>query len=196
MRILATEKARDGFVSQQALKDHYADDGFVSVDEAEFWNERGCGVACVRMALAAYGVSTRDSYGGLAREGRERGFYHESVGWIHRGLATMITLRGLPAEARRLDSLAALIALFRGGKSAILSVTPGLRGGRMAADGHSIAKGGHLVFAFGAEFGDDGGVIAVALHDPDYWPEYSRIGEWVAAETLEASWTGNSIVCG
>ena len=125
------------------------------------WAEHLCGVACLRMALAARGVTpprARD----LARILTRYGAYVEQPDGFIRGLiyAPAITwlaeAHAIPAkiilerEAQDISPLLAHGGLF------IASVHPAIRRPAEPAPG----KGGHLVLVFGAEDG------ALRLHNP------------------------------
>lgn len=139
----------------------WAQSGAETPQDYARWAEHLCGVACLRMALAARGIMpppARD----LARVLTGYGAYVEEPGGFIRGLiyAPAITwlaeTHAMPAEIildRAAEDIPPLVA---GGGLFIASVHPAIR--RPAED--APGKGGHLVLVFGAEQG------ALRLHNP------------------------------
>lgn len=128
--------------------------GAADAADYERWADHLCGVACLRMALAARGVTpprafdlarTLTHLGGyiLLPDGGIRGLiYAPAAAWLR-------TAHDMAAEVRVDIPADALPALVRNGGLYIASVHPAIR--RVEADPPS--RGGHLVLVFGAENG-------------------------------------------
>jgi hypothetical protein len=125
------------------------------------WADHLCGVACLRMALAARGIVPPRAFD-LARELTHRGGYVLGPDGGIRGLiyapavAWLRETHGIAAQVRvdvAAEDVAALVA--RGGVF-IASVHPAIRW----PDRAPPARGGHLVLVFGAAQG------ALRLHNP------------------------------
>jgi len=139
----------------------WAASGAESPADYACWADHLCGVACLRMALAARGITpprARD----LARVLTRHGAYVEEPNGFIRGLiyAPAITwlaeAHGMRAEIILDRTAEAVPPLLAHGGLFIASVHPAIRRPTEAAPG----KGGHLVLVFGAEEG------ALRLHNP------------------------------
>ncbi|WP_342451422.1 hypothetical protein [Roseomonas nitratireducens] len=125
------------------------------------WAEHLCGVACLRMALAARGVVPPRAFD-LAREITTRGGYVVHPDGAIRGLIyapAVAWLREVPRMAAevRVDVAAHDVPAFvAGGGLFIASVHPFIRW----PDRDPPSRGGHLVLVFGAQDG------ALRLHNP------------------------------
>lgn len=132
-------------------------------DAAEYarWAEHLCGVACLRMVLAARGIAPPRAMD-LARALTAQGGYVVEPDGAIRGLiyapavAWLGEAHGIGAEILLDLPVAALPARLAGGGLFIASVHPALRRPAVEPPG----QGGHLVLVFGAE-GD-----ALRLHNP------------------------------
>ncbi|AKM02689.1 hypothetical protein [Burkholderia pyrrocinia] len=151
------------YISQDTLSPSYFGNGFSSKAEAEAWRDRACGIACVSMILSAKLQST-PPLGNLIKEGIERRAYVPEIGWSHYGLASMLAERGVEAEVKALSGVGALIELLSLGKSAILSVAPGLT--PAISDGN-IKKSGHLILVHGLVLKERSPTHCI-FSDPDY----------------------------
>ena len=166
----------------------WAASGAESPAEYALWADHLCGVACLRMALAARGVTpprARD----LARVLTGYGAYVEQPDGFIRGLiyAPAITwlaeAHAIPAkiilerEAQDISPLLAHGGLF------IASVHPAIRRPAEPAPG----KGGHLVLVFGAEDG------ALRLHNPSGHDAPSQCDARVALTDFARFFAGRGI---
>jgi hypothetical protein len=139
----------------------WAASGAENPAEYALWADHLCGVACLRMALAARGITpprARD----LARRLTRYGAYVEQADGNIRGLiyAPAITwlaeTHAIPAEIILDRAAEDILPLLADGGLFIASVHPGIRRPAEPAPG----KGGHLVLVFGAAGG------ALRLHNP------------------------------
>ena len=126
--------------------------GAAGAADYETWADHLCGVACLRMALAARGITPPRAFD-LARELTARGGYVVQPGGAIRGLiyapaaAWLREVPRLPAEVRVDVPTEAIPAMLRGGGMFIASVHPSIR----RAGAEPPSRGGHLVLVFGAE---------------------------------------------
>lgn len=139
----------------------WAGSGAESAEDYARWADHLCGVACLRMALAARGIApprARD----LARVLTAYGAYVEQEDGYIRGLiyAPAITwladAHAMPAEIILDRAAEDVLPLLVDGGLFIASVHPAIRRPTEPAPG----KGGHLVLVFGAKAG------AFRLHNP------------------------------
>jgi len=125
------------------------------------WADHLCGVACLRMALAARGIVPPRAFD-LARELTTRGGYVVQPGGAIRGLvyapaaAWLRDAHGIAAEVRVDVPPEGVAGMVGGGGMFIASVHPAIRWpGR-----EPPSRGGHLVLVFGTAGG------ALRLHNP------------------------------
>ena len=132
----------------------WAASGAASPEDYARWADHLCGVACLRMALAARGITpprARD----LARVLTGYGAYVEQEDGNIRGLiyapaiAWLAEAHAMPAEIILDRAAEDIPPLLVDGGLFIASVHPAIRCPAEAAPG----KGGHLVLVFGAEQG-------------------------------------------
>lgn len=125
------------------------------------WADHLCGVACLRMALAAHGVTPPRAFD-LARELTTRGGYVLQPDGTIRGLiyapavAWLREVPGIGAEVRVDVAATDVPAMVGEGGLFIASVHPWIRWPERVPP----ARGGHLVLVFGTEGG------ALRLHNP------------------------------
>ena len=152
------------------------------------WADHLCGVACLRMVLAARGVTpprARDlarvltRYGGYIEQpdGNIRGLiYAPAILWLAEAYAMQAEII-LDRAAEDIPPLLANGGLF------IASVHPAMRRPAEPAPG----KGGHLVLVFGAEHG------ALRLHNPSGHDAASQCDARVAIADFARFFAGRGI---
>lgn len=135
--------------------------GAGSAAEYETWADHLCGVACLRMVLAARGIAPPRAFD-LARDLSARGGYVVQPDGAIRGLiyapavAWLREVPGIAAEVRVAMPVEDVAALAAGGGLFIASVHPWIRWPERTPP----VRGGHLVLVFGAGDG------ALRLHNP------------------------------
>ncbi|MEY4845712.1 MAG: hypothetical protein RL312_1993, partial [Pseudomonadota bacterium] len=152
------------------------------------WADHLCGVACLRMALAARGI-TPPRARELARILTRYGAYVEQPDGFIRGLiyAPAITwlaeAHAIPAEIILEREAQDISPLLAHGGLFIASVHPAIRRPAEPAPG----KGGHLVLVFGAEDG------ALRLHNPSGHDAPSQCDARVALTDFARFFAGRGI---
>ena len=135
--------------------------GAGSAAEYETWADHLCGVACLRMALAARGLTPPRAFD-LARDLTVRGGYVVQPDGFIRGLiyapavAWLREVPRLPAEVRIDVPAEEIPSLVADGGLFIASVHPWVRRGAVEPP----SRGGHLVLVFGTADG------ALRFHNP------------------------------
>jgi hypothetical protein len=156
------------FCSQRVDFDHQDLEGFNSRADAEHWQERGCGIACLRMVLAAFYERRGDrfivSYGELVSQGVSLGAYCDR-GWTHAGLVDLAQQYGVFGEAHRHASIREIAAAIDRGEPCIASVTVKFQGGNLDEGGRVRQPGGHLVVVMGYAV-NEGDIVAMLVHHP------------------------------
>jgi hypothetical protein len=163
--------------------------GAAGAAEYARWAEHLCGVACLRMALAARGITPPRAFD-LARELATRGGYVLQPDGAIRGLvyapavAWLREAPGIAAEVRvdlPAEEMARLVAQ---GRLFIASVHPWIRWPERVPP----ARGGHLVLVFGTEHG------ALRLHNPSGDTPASRQDARVPLALFARSFAGRGIL--
>jgi len=166
----------------------WAASGAESPEDYARWADHLCGVACLRMALAARGITplrARD----LARVLTGYGAYVEQPDGFIRGLiyapaiAWLAEAHGLRAAIILDRAAEAVPPLLADGGLFIASVHPAIRRPTEAAPG----KGGHLVLVFGAKDG------ALRLHNPSGHDAASQADARVALADFARFFAGRGI---
>jgi hypothetical protein len=166
----------------------WAESGAASPAEYARWADHLCGVACLRMALAARGISpprARD----LARVLTRYGAYIEQPDGNIRGLIYapailwLAEAHAMPAEIILDREAQDIPALLADGGVFMASVHPAIRRPAEPAPG----KGGHLVLVFGAGDG------ALRLHNPSGHDPASQCDARVAIADFARFFAGRGI---
>jgi hypothetical protein len=153
------------------------------------WADHLCGVACLRMALAARGITPPRAFD-LARELTTRGGYVVQPDGGIRGLvyapaATWLRdAHGIAAEVRVDVAAEDIPAMVDGGRLFIASVHPAIRW----ADRDPPSRGGHLVLVFGTD-GD-----ALRLHNPSGDTAASQRDALVPLDSFARFFAGRGIL--
>lgn len=150
----------------QLSKHEWRKRGFKDAEEAVSWENRSCGIACIKMVLEMHDQHKGILFADLIKEMEEKGVYKEGIGCIHQGIADELTGRGIESERIKIEKIEELKDLLDQGNICIVSVGPGLSEGR---------KSGHLVPAIGY-VEEDGKIISIIIHHTSsyegwQWPE-------------------------
>lgn len=171
-----------GLVRRCQHPDEYADHEvgslFPDLGRAEL-GDVSCGVACVHMILR-HVLGSAPDYLRLIRAGFDAGAFTDQ-GWLHAGLADLLTGLGVPARATGSHDPERLLAACARGLPSIVSCSIGF-----PEDGQ---RGGHLVVLLGELPPKTRPRVAFA--DPSRWGETHRD---VESARFWASWSGRAIV--
>ena len=180
------------FYTQQMTQENWQEEQFLSLEEAEHWTFRSCGIASLRMVLDGFGRNA-ERHWPMIEKGVAAGAYKPGVGWIHWGLAKMALEYGVYGEALRGKTAEELKQELDHGYPCIISVAPFFMGGKPNPYGEgNYGKGGHLVPCFGYET-VDGKLTAFLVHHPSAFAEKNKPEWWVPMEDFLASFGGNFI---
>lgn len=170
-------------------------EGFRSLSDATFWQERGCGIACLLMILGALRPAAGSPrYGDMVYEGLEKNAYCDR-GWIHDGLVRLACDHGVSGEAFRGARAKDVADQIRSNRPCIVSITAAFEGGKTDESGSRVLKGGHLAVVFGyAE--ESGEVREFLVHHPSSWPRYNWPDRWVDGLSFDRSFSGNFMAFG
>ncbi len=169
------------FYDQNTLED-WSNKGFSSYEEANLWNKKACGIACMKMVVESFGKENI-SLGNLIREAVSYGTYKPGIGWIHLKLAQMI--RGkfkLSAEAERGVPICSIKKVIEEGGLVIASV----------GFNFESKKAGHLVVVLGYEI-KNGQVSGFYVHHPSSRNNKCMAREYVPIKSFIITFSGNII---
>jgi hypothetical protein len=167
----------------------WRDFGADDPDTYTFWAHRDCAIACVKMAVDAFGKAAPRSMWELTQEGLALGGYrtHDEsgafvdIGWFHTALVQLAERYKLRAGGMGYASLLNVCAAIRDGWLVAAGVTPelGERGPLRRYDGHFV-----LVYGFTWQ---DGRCVRVTLHNPSgRYPEL-QAGAVIPAKRFRAA---------
>ncbi|HBE80455.1 MAG TPA: hypothetical protein DDW65_22125 [Firmicutes bacterium] len=206
------------FYSQMVNWDH-EDSGFSGPEEIEKWQNKCCGIACLRMVLGYYHWGNRKelSYWELLNLGLECNAHCEK-GWIHQGLLNMGRFFGIAGQCHRQVTMEEVVSAIDRGSLCIVSVTRAFLGGKSAEDilramnhqgslylktkaylenenqgfENKFPRGGHLVVAYDG-VRENGVVKQIVCNHPSSYPEWNRAGWAVEIDKWRDSFSGNFI---
>jgi hypothetical protein len=166
----------------------WAESGARDVAEYARWAHHVCGMACVRMVLAARGLGAPPILE-LARAATARGAYVEEEGGTIRGMvyapcvAWLREAWGIEAEVVVGIDAHAIARTMERAAFFIASVHPSIR----APGQPPPRRGGHLVLVL--EAGPD----AIVFHNPSGFDEATRCGARLAPEVFDRFFAGRGI---
>ncbi|SDW37942.1 Peptidase C39 family protein [Marininema mesophilum] len=143
----------------------------------EYWGNRACGLACLRMIIAHFGNHVPPQYE-LLTHALEQHAYSSPQGWIHKGLAKLGKKYGLSATPILIENSEKLQYVLETIGPVIASITH-----KFPEDGR---KGGHLVVISGCHRESE----TISFRDPSRWGEnHSSVSE----KRFFSSFTGRGI---
>ncbi|MGB2580641.1 MAG: C39 family peptidase [Minisyncoccia bacterium] len=169
---------------------------YLDVEDKE-WQQRACGVACLKMLLESSGGEP-SSIDEMIKDGVALGAYSEN-GWLHDGLVTLGEKYGAKlyrTEFRKKDADPdTLEKLYIEGVDMIVGE---LNEGRpviiSAIKNFEVRDKFHMVLVVGAEI-EDGVVNGFYYHDPDSYTESKGAYQFVAINIFSSSWRRMAIFC-
>jgi Peptidase_C39 like family len=194
--------------------------GFPNNEEIEKWQNRCCGIACLRMILDYYdwGNQKKLSYWELLNFGLDYNAHCEK-GWIHQGLLNMGRFFGIEGQCYQKMNIEDVINAIDRESLCIVSVTRAFLGGKNIEDvinainkgslcitsetktfldkknngfGNKFPRGGHLVVAYDV-VRENGKVTQIICNHPSSYPEWNKEGWTVEIEKWRDSFSGNFI---
>ncbi|MBS2772781.1 cysteine peptidase family C39 domain-containing protein [Anoxybacillus rupiensis] len=123
---------------------------------AEYWGDRACGLACLRMIFSHYGKTVPSQYELLNQALKRRAY--SPKGWIHQGLADLGEIYGLSAASIAIENATQLQLVLQITGPLIVSITH-----KFPEDGR---RGGHLVVVCGRHKGPE---PTITFRDPSRW---------------------------
>lgn len=153
------------FYSQLSQFD-WKERGFRSFEEAEDWENRSCGIACIKMILDTHDEHKGNLFADLISEMEEKGVYKSGVGCVHQGIVDEFNSRGIDSSRLKIEDVQKLKDLIDNDNVLIVSIGVGFVGGK---------KSGHLVPVIGY-IENSGEITSIIVHYTSslaacQWPE-------------------------
>ena len=180
------------FYSQRVDFDDTTLQGFKSIEDAKYWQERGCGIASVKMIIDGFqkqrGLPYSESYGTMIYKGKAKGAHCER-GWIHNGLVGFAKEYGLSGQAYRQATVQDIQEQIEQNRPCIASVTAGFRGGLLDSNGKIIPCGGHLIVVLGVAK-ENSRLRGLIVNHPSLRKELNWERYFVKVEDFKNSFSG------
>jgi Peptidase_C39 like family len=171
----------------------FSEQGFLSQEDAEYWQSRGCGIACLKMVLDGLRgdcwQQPTPAYGVLLRECLEAGGFCEK-GWIHSKLIAVAARYGVAGKSLRKRTVSDLRKELDRNRPCIVSVTVKFAGGQLDRNNQVRVRGGHLAVAIGYELTDNQ-VTGILVNHPSANEKYDWERRLIPLSDFEASFAGN-----
>lgn len=165
--------------------------GFDSNEEAGYWAERMCGVACMKMLIDKVGKDV--SMADLVRECVEKCGYDIATdrGWFHEPMREVLEQNGISSKIVPHATVATLARHLTDGRLFIASVNPEII--RFDDVVTSRQKGGHLVLVLGVRT-NDGKISGFFLHNPSGRTKETREKAYVPRGVFEQAFGKRGIL--
>ncbi|MCP4354435.1 MAG: hypothetical protein GY793_02140 [Proteobacteria bacterium] len=169
------------FFTQRVSENSFSNDGFATLEDAMHWQERGCGIACIRMIINYFNPSaTLPNYRELIQLGIDIEAYCPQ-GWIHQGLVKIAKKYNIKGKDFRRKETSHILSCLKTGKLCIASVSVGFNTG---------SKGGHLVVVNGYK-SEDNVLEGFYVNHPSSAKEYNWENRFIPLDQFKNSFSGN-----
>ncbi len=163
--------------------------GAPDADTYHFWAHRACAIACLKMAIAAFGIHPPLTMWELIAEGIEVGGYrtHDAVGkfidegWFYDGLVALGTRHGLKVIGAAYVSPLDVCAMIRDGWLVAPAVTP-----MLGEPDRLRGYDGHFVLAYGFHW-QNSRPASFTLHNPSGRIASLQVGAVIQAARFAAA---------
>lgn len=166
--------------------------GFLSKEDAEHWQGRGCGIAAVKMIIDGFqrhrGLEPSEQYGKLVYKGLEMGAHCER-GWIHKGLVEIAKEYNILGQTFRYSYVSDIQSQIENDRPCIASVSVGFNGGKTNSRGEVIQKGGHLIVVIGV-VKENGKLQGFIVNHPSSYSGLNLENHFVSVEDFNRSFSG------
>ncbi|MGR0158597.1 hypothetical protein [Paenarthrobacter nitroguajacolicus] len=156
--------------------------GYATQEDAQFWDTRSCGVACLRMAYGYLAPGDKVLPAALTAELLQIGAYTETSGWNHLGLARHARGRGFAAHLLKIPRPDDLWAAVTAPGILIVSISSSFEDANSA---------GHLAVVVG--FAESGAVI---VNRPSSQDPFEGQNLQVDSDTFWSHFSGKGIHIG
>jgi hypothetical protein len=167
----------------QLSKNDWQDRGFSSLEEATNWENKSCGMACLKMIFDMHGIRSDQSFASLIKESEEKGIYKTGIGCIHQGIADECNAHGIEAERAQIADIQEFKLPIDQGHILIVSIGAGFEGGK---------KSGHLVPVIGY-IEKNGKIKFLIVHHTSSWESRQWPAKKIDVETFMNHFSGNAI---
>lgn len=166
------------------LSEHdWQERGFSSKEEALSWQNRSCGMACIKMVLDSHAEHAGIRFADLIKEMQEKSVYKEGVGCVHQGIANEFNSRNIDSSRVKIESVEKLKKIIDEGNVCIVSVGAGFIDGK---------KSGHLVPLIGYTE-EEGKLVSVIVHNTSSYHGWQWPEKEIEVERFFEHFSGNGI---
>jgi hypothetical protein len=170
------------FYSQYSEAD-WQERGFDSLEDAILWQERSCGIACVKMVLDMHPEHAGKKFYPLIKEMEEKGVYKLGAGCVHQGIANELNDKMIDSQRMKITNINQITKLIDQGNIFIVSIGAGFTNGR---------KTGHLIPVVGY-IEEDGKVKSVITQYTTSAPKLQQVEREVDSDRFMEHFSGNAI---
>jgi hypothetical protein len=157
--------------------------GFPDKETAAYWEERTCGVACIKMILEAATQKSADNMYNLTQDLYQREAFLPKVGWIHQKLADYGIEKGLKGFRKNIKTSSEIIELLQDGYLIIVSIGVGFEDNK---------KSGHLILVHGAVT-ENNQCTHLIVHHPSCRENYEYVDRKIPINLFTEHFSGNII---
>lgn len=167
--------------------------GFISYEDAKYWERSSCGVLCLQMAYSFFYKKSR-STPELIKLGQSLGAYDDKTGWSHKGLVELASKIGLNASVVK-ASPSQLCDLIDKGEIPIVSIKWAFLPVKSLREKVLFWKryGGHLAVIAGYEKEGDR-IKGFYVNHTSIQSEYNWKQRLISVEDFMAGYTGRVVV--
>ncbi|MES2623283.1 MAG: C39 family peptidase [Patescibacteria group bacterium] len=170
------------FFSQRSSHE-WQERGFKDKEHALQWENRVCGIACMKMVFNLHDKYKDQLFASLIEEMEEKGVYKLGVGCIHHKIAKEFNDRGIDAGRMKIEDIQEFKRYIDQDNIFIVSIGPAFIDNQ---------KTGHLVPVIGY-VEEDGKIISLIVHHTSSYGEREWEAVEIDVEKFTNHFSGNTI---
>ncbi len=193
--------AKIPFYPQKWDLSQWQDLGFVSLEDATYWERSSCGVLCLKMAVDAFLTEQNKPLSSpineFIKQGVAVGAYTDALGWFHRGLIELAARYGIKARAYRNVTPKQLKEFLSKGSLLIVSIKVGFVPKKRLRERILFWRkiGGHLALLVGFEE-SDGKLRGFYINHTSIRKDWNWEQEFIPLEKFKKGFTGSCVAVG
>lgn len=170
------------FFSQHS-EDDWQERGFFNKEDAIYWQDKACGIACVKMVLDMHTEHSGQKFADLINEMEEKGVYLDGKGCVHQGIAGELNNRSIDAQRMKIETVDQIKKFIDQDNIFIASIGSRFLNGK---------KSGHLIPVIGYTE-ENGKVESIIVHYTSTPAEYQLPERDVDSTRFMNHFSGNVI---